>query len=143
MTAQLFMFPEAKPVLPAAEQLTFELWWRAYPHRVCKGQARRAWVAALRKATFQELMDGVARYVASKPHDIPWCNPATFLNGERWLDEYPDPAANRRSDPDLLLRKRAQAIAAGIPCAGATRQQVERMVELGLLTKEQARRGGF
>jgi hypothetical protein len=27
------------------------------------------------------------RYIATKPPDRPWCNPATWLNQERWLDE--------------------------------------------------------
>jgi len=85
MSAQLLMFPDARPAdnrLPAAEQLTFELWWRQYPHKVCKGQARRAWVAAIRKATHQQLMDGVARYVAEKP--VHWMSPAAWLREERW-----------------------------------------------------------
>lgn len=140
MTAQLLMFPDPAPPA-AAVDLTFELWWRQYPHRVCKGQARRAWVAAVRKATHQQLMDGVARYKTAKHADIPWCNPATWLNGERWLDE---PATKSRThDPDLELRNQARAIAAGITCPSATPRKVAVMVERGWLTKEQACKAGF
>ena len=145
MTGQLLIFPDSptQSWLPDVA-LTFELWWRAYPHRVCKGQARRAWVAALRKASFAQLMDGVAGYVAHKPADIPWCNPATWLNGERWQDEWQSGAANRRTtDPDIEIKARARTIAAGLPCPSATRQQVAVMVERGWLTKEQARKAGF
>lgn len=143
MTAQLFMFPEA-PELPEAID-GFDQFWRAYPHRVCKGQARRAFAGAIAKATLDQLLDGVRRYVESKPRDIPWCNPATFLNGERWSDE---PATNSRTssadDRELnLIRKRAQMLAQGLTCMGVTARQVAAMLERGWLSKEQACRAGF
>jgi len=151
MTAQLFMFPDHRPAdnrLPAAEQLTFELWWRQYPHKVCKGQARKAWIAAIRKATHQQLMDGVERYMAHKPPDIPWCNPATWLNGERWQDEPAHGAANSRTTSQderelSLIRKRAGVIAAGLPCAAMTRRQAAVAIEQGWLSKEQACKAGL
>jgi hypothetical protein len=134
------MFPDARQTV-AVQPDAFEAWWQSYPHKVCKGQARRAWAPALRKASVEQLMDGVARYIVAKHDDIPWCNPATWLNGERWLDE---PATNRRSsDPDLELRAKARTIAAGLPSPSTTRQQAARMVALGLITQDQARRAGF
>lgn len=139
MGAQLFMFPESKPLRPA-DAVSFDLWWAQYPHRVAKGQARRAWGRAIKQASFAELLAGVERYKADKPADIPWCNPATWLNGERWLDQ---PATNRRSDPDLELKARARTIARGLPCPNATRQQVAEMVRRGLLTEEHAAKAGF
>lgn len=66
----------------------FDQFWRQYPHKVGKGAARRAFDAAMKKkgTTFPDLMLGLARY-AAKTDDRPWCNPATWLNQERWLDE--------------------------------------------------------
>lgn len=65
----------------------FEEFWKAYPHKVGRGQARRAWKAACGKTSLAELVEGVKRYVASKPADRPWRNPSTWLNGECWQDQ--------------------------------------------------------
>src|SRR5260370_565947 len=92
---ELFMFPEVPTSIHGFGR--FEEWWACYPHKACKGQARAAWKKALTKATFEDMREAVGRYKATKPDDIPWCNPATWLNGERWLDQPADPAANRRT----------------------------------------------
>ncbi len=34
-------------------------------------------------------MATLERYKRCKPVDRPWCNPATWLNQKRWLDEWP------------------------------------------------------
>lgn len=138
MAAQLLMFPASQAREPAG----FEDFWRIYPHRVCKGQARRAWAAALRKAGADDILEGVRRYMATKRPDCPWCNPATFLNGERWLDEPHDPRPPQR-DPDLELRHQAATIALGLPCPSATPRRVAMMVAKGMLTAEQAKRAGY
>ncbi|WP_285295443.1 helix-turn-helix domain-containing protein [Aureimonas altamirensis] len=70
------------------------VFWDAYPHKVGKGQARSAWIAARRKADLKAIMDGLLRYVQAKPERIAWCNPATWLNGERWLDQPSETARN-------------------------------------------------
>jgi hypothetical protein len=75
----------------------FELFWSAYPRRVNKFEARKAFAKALKKVSLGEILDalewqrelenwqerdadGVLRYV---PH------PSTYLNRERWTDERP------------------------------------------------------
>jgi len=63
------------------------VFWPAYPHKVGKGQARSAWRAARKRADLETIMQGLSRYVASKPERQAWCHPTTWLNGERWLDE--------------------------------------------------------
>lgn len=71
----------------------FETWYRHYPHKVGKRAARRAFdrIARSKDAPpFAELVDGLERYIAAKPTDRPWCNPATWLNQGRWADQ-PDP----------------------------------------------------
>ncbi len=67
----------------------WERFYEAYPHKVGKGAAKRAFGSVMRnrKVSFAELMGGLDRYKRTKPPDISWCNPATFLNQERWADE--------------------------------------------------------
>lgn len=65
----------------------FSEWYRHYPHKVGKQDAERAFPKARKAASLDELIAGVKRYVAAKPGDRPWRNPATWLNGQCWLDE--------------------------------------------------------
>jgi len=83
----------------------FETWWASYPHKVAKPAAKRAFTAARRKVSQQTLLAGVDHYRATKPHDRAWCNPATWLNNERWNDQ---PAASGGARPG-----RASAIEVG------------------------------
>jgi len=69
----------------------FAEWYSRYPRKVARGSALKAYIAARKKASAQELLDGIARYRATKPDYADWAHPATWLNGERWLDE-PAPA---------------------------------------------------
>ena len=65
----------------------FDLWWGRYPEKVGKAAARQKFETALKRATLDQLVDGLDRYKATKPPDRPWCNPATWLHQDRWLDE--------------------------------------------------------
>lgn len=69
-----------------ASKSGFETWYGHYPHKVQRGAAERAFSKALSLATLEELIAGVHRYIASKPFDRQWQNPATWLNGKGWLD---------------------------------------------------------
>lgn len=69
----------------------FDRFWEAYPEKVGKPAARRAWRAAALKARIEDILAGLQRYKAQKPPDRAYCNPATFLNQERWNDQ---PAPN-------------------------------------------------
>jgi hypothetical protein len=69
----------------------FETYWRDYPVHKAKGGARRAWLAMLRKKTprpeFDRGFDIFVRHAADEdrqflPHFTTW------LNQERWTDEY-------------------------------------------------------
>lgn len=64
----------------------FDRWWEGYPDKTGKGAARKAFAKALTKTSLDQLIEGVERYKRTKPLDRPWCNPATWLNQERWLD---------------------------------------------------------
>lgn len=66
----------------------FPDWYAAYPRHVGRGQAERAYVTA-RKAADAETLISAARSFAEQsrsqdPKFIP--HPATWLNGQRWLD---------------------------------------------------------
>ena len=71
----------------------FEQWWQHVPRKVAKGQAKRKFKAARKKASLEVLTDGIKRYVEAcigkDPKYI--AHPATWLHGERWLDDYGPP----------------------------------------------------
>jgi len=71
-----------------ARRADFDVFWKAYPHKVGKGAALKAFSAAGKKAGLATMLAGVERYIAAKPPDRQWCNPATWLNQERWEDQY-------------------------------------------------------
>lgn len=62
--------------------------WPAFPNKVGKPAALKAWRAARKRGVdCVEVVAGLSRYIAEKPPDRPWLNPATFLNQERWNDQ--------------------------------------------------------
>lgn len=77
----------------------FTAFWKAYPRKTAKGEARKAWPRAIKAAggDLGKIVGGVRRYAADpnlpEPQFIP--HPASWLNGERWDDEpLPPRAAN-------------------------------------------------
>lgn len=72
----------------------FDQFYRKFPHKVGKQAALKAFAKAKRSAKappFSKIITALDQYIASKPPDRSWCNPATWLNEGRWDDE---PAAN-------------------------------------------------
>lgn len=67
----------------------FETWYLRYPHKVGKGAAEAKFerIRKSGKVAFQDLVDGLDRYIRDKPPDRDWCNPATWLHQKRWTDE--------------------------------------------------------
>lgn len=71
-----------------AQRKPFDEWWSRYPHKVGKRDAEKAYASAVKRgASPNDLAGGIDRYIATKPLDRPWCNPATWLNQDRWADE--------------------------------------------------------
>lgn len=64
----------------------FEIWWGSYPRKVGKLAAALEYQRARKKATAEELLDGIDRYRLSKPSYADWCHPRTFLKQGRWMD---------------------------------------------------------
>lgn len=65
----------------------FEKFWKIYPIRVGKGAAIRAWAKAIKKSPLQAILEGAERYAKDPNRDPAFtAHPATWLNGDRWLD---------------------------------------------------------
>ena len=83
--------PKNKP--SSSAQLTdndpdWSAFWAAYPHKVGKGAARKAWKSAIKKADPAEIIAGAERYRADRGRDPKYtAHPSTWLNGERWSDQ--------------------------------------------------------
>lgn len=63
----------------------FARFWSAWPNKVGKPAALRAFKKVAHE--LDDILAGIERYVANKPCDRPWLNPATFLNQRRWEDQ--------------------------------------------------------
>lgn len=70
----------------------FESWWSAYPRKIAKQHALKAYRAAVKHASPEQLDEGLAASTCTwqrerRPMDkIP--HAATWLNGHRWADEH-------------------------------------------------------
>lgn len=67
----------------------FETFWEAYPRKVGKGTARKAFdrlMARKNAPSLHDLLAGIVRYEASITDPRFIAHPTTWLNGERWLD---------------------------------------------------------
>jgi hypothetical protein len=95
----------------------FEQFYEAYPRKIAKGAANKAYRAARKKASAALLLAGLTRQVFDGPEQfIPY--PASWLNAERWRDEPPAadplhraataPATNRMRDLDENQRRIAE-----------------------------------
>lgn len=81
----------------------FETWWTAYPKKVAKGTAVKAWKGAISKTSIGVLLDSVKAYaikVANTEQQY-ILHAATWLNQERWNDE-PEPV---KWNPDAWMNE--------------------------------------
>ena len=88
-----------KPTEPKPPVVNFdsevEQLYEAYPRKKSPGQAKKAIRAALKKATFAELLAGVKRYANERKGQDPTYTkyPASWFNGECWLEQPDAPKA--------------------------------------------------
>jgi hypothetical protein len=106
-TSNLEIEPQVKKEQKETRDALFDQFWTAFPNKVGKPKARAAFPTAMRRAkSFDAIMAGLERYIANKPPDRAFLNPATFLNQERWTDEPatapPVRAGPSRMNPTLL-----------------------------------------
>lgn len=74
---------------PAVAPDAFDDFWTAYPRKVGKGQARKAWTKAVKTTAPEVILAGAQRYARERQgQDQQYtAHPATWLNGERWTDQ--------------------------------------------------------
>lgn len=67
----------------------FTAFWAAYPRRVGKLDALKAYERARKLDSAESILAGVAKYKRHMPDEARFvCHPATWLNKGRWMDEY-------------------------------------------------------
>lgn len=81
---------------------SFDRFWVAYPRKVAKGAARKAWATAVKNGADPEHVITAAaahrnRHAAARTETRFIPHPATWLNSERWDDEPEQPTDRRRA----------------------------------------------
>ncbi len=79
--------PPREEELPSQIETDFDEWYSAYPRKVARAAAFRAYKAARKKIDSTTLMLAIPIYMKNKPDYADWKYPATWLNGECWKDE--------------------------------------------------------
>lgn len=97
--------PERSSTRANAPDGLFDIFWSRYPRKVAKASARKAWDQAIKRGLEPDIITGAEAYArecstAESARFI--AHPATWLNGDRWLDE-PD------QDPNLGMLARIVA----------------------------------
>jgi hypothetical protein len=104
--------PRQEPEIIPTTEGDFELFWVAYPNRVNKPAARRAFAIAIQTVDLDTILAGVQRYADTKPAGTSWMNPATFLRNEGWNDER-GPMRDERSGLRVALDKLGGPVGVG------------------------------
>jgi hypothetical protein len=88
----------------------FEEFWNAYPRKLDKAKAVRAFRSALKRTKFEDIMAGVIAYrndAARNPDFTKY--PATWLNSDSWENAVMPSADSEASDRARLRREREKA----------------------------------
>lgn len=94
-------YSEGPPIIPPkraprrSEERGFDEFWQAFPRRKAKGAAQKAFDKAAKTTSPATIIAGARRYAAEEQGKDPKYTkyPATWLNGQCWLDE-PDTSIN-------------------------------------------------
>lgn len=89
----------------------FAQFWKMYPRKVGKGKAEKAFISALRRASFAEILEGCERFAQERDGEDPQftAHPTSWLNADRWSDE-PDPRYKPKSKQADRLAAAREAI---------------------------------
>jgi hypothetical protein len=73
---------------PPQDDPDFERFWAAYPRKVAKPTARKAWTKAIKTSTAEAVIRGALRYRNDPTRSDEFtAHPSTWLNQERWNDQ--------------------------------------------------------
>lgn len=80
--------PHIPPLTPQGGQSEFDAFWAEVPKKVGKGDAKKAYRAARKKADAETLLSGMRRYAQERAGKDPQYtkHPGPWLRDERWLD---------------------------------------------------------
>jgi len=79
--------------------MDFDQFWAAYPRKVGKFAALKAFHVVEKKGvSIETLLAGIGRYIQHKPAYADYCHPVTWLRQGRWLDDYAAPARENIRD---------------------------------------------
>jgi hypothetical protein len=126
---------------PAKLGGTFEEFWKVYPRKVGKRNAFTAYTHAIKRGgSGDEIIQGALKYRDSPDRDSAYtAHPATWLNGDRWLDDYAV-APSVRLAPVVSLDERFEDQPEGVTFREwldryATPEEREKAKRLGLGNK--------
>lgn len=107
----------------------FSLFWNAYPRKVGKGAAKKAFDKAVDEFGTLKILAGVNRFAndPNKPEQQFIPHPATWLNEQRWDD---DPYPERILDKDTIAERLAEM--------NRQKSQAQREATLELLEQQKA-----
>lgn len=92
--------PKKNPKEPIGDR--FEEFWKLVPKKSGKDDALKAFKAALKRASFDEILDGARRYAEVRRGQDPQFHkgPAAWLRAGMWKDEYPSQQSPDGQDPE-------------------------------------------
>ena len=84
----------------------FDLFWNECPKKIGRGAAEKKFEVVLKTVSAEILIDRMRRYAASRvgQDEKYTCQPATWLNQKRWMDELPPPP-EILDEAELLARR--------------------------------------
>jgi len=89
------------------EQELFDEFWNAYPKKLDKAKAFRAFRSALKRATFEDIMAGVIAYRNDPKRNPDFTKyPASWLNAESWENAAVTPEVSAWREKELQFSRR-------------------------------------
>lgn len=116
----------------------FDEFWKIYPRKAGKQEARKVFQRALSNATLAEILEGARRYAAD-PNRQPQftAHPATWLNQGRWSDEPLPPRTPENGARSLITtptytppRFTAEDVSEGVPMPDFVKSVLNRLPDL-------------
>lgn len=93
------------PILPMTDAESkrlaedFAAFWLEYPIHEGRLAALKAYTKARKHAAAADILSGIARYIAHKPAWKAFAHASSWLNGERWNDEFSERRQTPRTCP--------------------------------------------